>query len=302
MRQSEMLRASENHRPLDPAKLTAGQYVVLHGKVESKDPLLSPDKGVACVKFVHKKLRVVDQRTAATTWTHAVKGGAGRGFVSFLSNLPILNMFVGGVSTQRESKKEQWGLSYQEVASQEGTARVVLLTGPNSQTIALDLSEAEFLQLETVLEGFEPAADSIGSDGRRALGFKTIEQVLRTGAELTVIGEIGKTFVDGEEMLIIRASTPKNLLDIKTRSVSRPFVASPLSDAELLHKIERAGRIYFWSAMPALISGIGFLALAASNYDSRASAKVSSAAAAPAPAPQSQHMHQQRIYAPTARR
>jgi hypothetical protein len=77
-----------------------------------------------------------------------------------------------------QSKKEAWGMVYQEVASEEGTAAVIKLTGPNG-SIALDLAGAEFLELETVEEEFQPVStqEGAGSDGRRALGYKTIEKV-----------------------------------------------------------------------------------------------------------------------------
>jgi hypothetical protein len=67
---------------------------------------------------------------------------------------------------------------YQEVASEEGTAAIIKLTGPNG-SIALDIAGAEFLELETVEEEFQPVStqEGAGSDGRRALGYKTIEKV-----------------------------------------------------------------------------------------------------------------------------
>jgi hypothetical protein len=38
----------------------------------------------------------------------------------------------------------------------------------------------------------------------------------------------------------------QNMLDIKTTSISRPFVVTAMSEAQLLHTVERSGRIYFW--------------------------------------------------------
>jgi hypothetical protein len=57
------------------------------------------------------------------------------------------------------------------------------------------------------------------------------------------------------------------MLDVKTTSISRPFVVTAMSEAQLLHTVERSGRIYFWCAVPALLAGFAFAALAASAYE-----------------------------------
>jgi hypothetical protein len=53
------------------------------------------------------QLRLVDQRTGATTWTHGVHGESSRGFWKLFSGVsqlfsPMHTKFGGGVSTSRE--------------------------------------------------------------------------------------------------------------------------------------------------------------------------------------------------------
>eukprot|EP00953_Heterococcus_sp_UTEX-ZZ885_P040119 20526-Heterococcus_DN1.PRE.1 len=197
-KQSQLLRS--HPVPIQPSALVPGDFVALRGTVDADLPLSSPDKGIPCVRFARKKLRLVDQRTGATTWTHGVHGESSRGFWKLFNGVsqlfsPMHTKFGGGVSTSRElyisssrhtlllhcyyccshttyapvtaaaaaatvttlaqSKKEAWGMVYQEVASEEGTAAIIKLTGPNG-SIALDLAGAEFLELETVEEEFQP--------------------------------------------------------------------------------------------------------------------------------------------------
>eukprot|EP00611_Tribonema_gayanum_P001407 TRINITY_DN1101_c0_g4_i1.p1 TRINITY_DN1101_c0_g4~~TRINITY_DN1101_c0_g4_i1.p1 ORF type:complete len:332 (+),score=106.41 TRINITY_DN1101_c0_g4_i1:196-1191(+) len=279
MRQSRMLRNGERV-PIDPAVLKVGDYVTLRGVVGADEALTSPGQGVQCVRYIRRKVRVIDQRMGRTTNTQSVHGYGAR-TVSSLFGAIVSSMgglLGGGLSLSRKTERDEWGMETQELSRQEGTARRMTLSGARG-SIALDLSGAEFLELETVQDDFENSQD-VGSDGRRTLGYRTTEEVLRVGASMIVIGEIGLTDHDGQETLVIRSSMPKNMLDIKTQSVARPFVASPLSESDLLNRIERAGRIYFWCAVPALVTGVALLAVTNRNYESLRYDQIAAASAA----------------------
>ncbi|KAG5175451.1 hypothetical protein JKP88DRAFT_351469 [Tribonema minus] len=296
MRQSRMLRNGERV-PIDPAVLKVGDYVTLRGVVGADEALTSPGQAVQCVRYIRRKVRVIDQRMGRTTNTQSVHG-YGAHTVSSLFGAIVSSMgglLGGGLSVSRKTERDEWGMETQELSRQEGTARRMTLSGARG-SIVLDLSGAEYLELETVQDDFENSQDvgsdgrrtlgyrtteeDVGSDGRHTLGHRTTEEVLRVGASMIVIGEIGLTDHDGQETLVIRSSMPKNMLDIKTQSVARPFVASPLSESDLLNRIERAGRIYFWCAVPALVTGVALLAVTNRNYESLRYDQIAAASAA----------------------
>lgn len=263
-RQSQVLRQAEYHNTADFSALVPGTYVMLKGRVETETPLLSPIKCIPCVQYETVKLRVVDQRTSAVTR-------------SFVGKIPVIGFLFGyGVDAlwgigaylgfTSEIKQENWGMDFQEVSRSAGTAQGLRLVS-GDKSIILDVSGAEMLELEVVCGEFERHIEEGLQDGRRAIGYKTVEKVLKVGTPLIVLGDIGTVAdEDGEEKLIVRAPVAQHMLDIKTSSILKPFVVTAMTESELLRTVEHSGRLYFWSAVPCLTIGAYFAACASSHY------------------------------------
>lgn len=59
-------------------------------------------------------------------------------------------------------------------------------------------------------------------------------QVLAIGSRLIILGEVGEDPEGAEGDLVVRKAAPSSILDLKTSSISRPFVVSTKTEQGLL--------------------------------------------------------------------
>ncbi|CAM9502997.1 unnamed protein product [Ectocarpus fasciculatus] len=260
LNQSRALRAGRVSRP-DAASLAVGDYVRVRGTVSAGARTLeSPMKRVACVSYRVNVVRVVDSRTAKKK--ASVLGG-------IASVVPWLCSFGG----KAQVDTEKWDTVYQPISSRGETVEIFLDdhdsianleavaqagTGKRRPRVRVDLAGAEFYSMEEVASEFEAEKATGKNSTRTQLGYRTTEEVLAVGSRLIVLGEVGEDPEGAEGDVVLRKAAPSSILDLKTASISRPFVASIKSEQGLLQEIERSGRIYFWLALPSVAVGLAF--------------------------------------------
>ncbi|CAM9246581.1 unnamed protein product [Ectocarpus sp. 12 AP-2014] len=266
LNQSKALRAGRVSRP-DAASLAVGDYVRVRGTVSAGARTLeSPMKRVPCVSYRVNVVRVVDSRTAKKK---ASVGGIWGVLGGIASVVPWLCSFAATAQVDTE----KWDTVYQAISSRGETVEFFLDdhdsiadleavaqagTGKRRPRVRVDLAGAEFFAMEQVASEFEAEKATGKVSSRTQLGYRTTEEVLAVGSRLIVLGEVGDDPEGAEGDVVLRKAAPSSILDLKTTSISRPFVASIKSEQGLLQEIERSGRIYFWLALPSVAVGLAF--------------------------------------------
>ncbi|CAM9633529.1 unnamed protein product [Chrysoparadoxa australica] len=259
-RQSSLLRSS-GARAIDPAKLQEGSYVRLKGRVKlgkGQQALQSPVSSAPCVMYKTSKIRVVEQRKRTKRVSRSVTAGAATGKPS--ASMGSIGLRGGGgvIKTGTEKSTEKWGVVDEPVAVNQEAIAFLLEDMAGTGAVRLDVSNSpEYFTLKTIHEDFEPleGGGSTSSDGRKTLGFKTVEQVLAVNQELLVFGEVAQDH-DKEGGLVIRQPQPLHLFDLKTTGILKPWVVTSCTEAEVLGKVEGKARVSFFSGLALGIVGL----------------------------------------------
>eukprot|EP00752_Nemacystus_decipiens_P006780 g6089.t1 len=264
LNQSKALRGGVSHP--DAASLTVGDYVRLRGTVSAGSRVLeSPMKGVSCVAYRVKVVRVVDSRTAK-------KKASVTGIWGVLGAMASVIPWLCSFATTAQVDTEKWDTVYQAISSRGETVEIFLeeteanpisnleavATGKRRPRVRVDLAGAEFFSMEEVAEEFKAETVTGQASSRTQLGYRTTEEVLAVGSRLIVLGEVGEDPEGLAGDVILRKAAPSSILDLKTTSISKPFVVSTKTEQGLLHEIERSGRVYFWLSLPTVTVGLAF--------------------------------------------
>lgn len=70
--------------------------------------------------------------------------------------------------------------------------------------------------------------------GTCTVPYRMVSQVLAIGSRLIVLGEVGEDPEGLPGDVVLRKAAPSSILDLKTTSISRPFVASTKTEQGLL--------------------------------------------------------------------
>jgi hypothetical protein len=235
--QSEALREGPTHL-LNAENL--GKYICVKGKVDCLEGevggealLTSPLSGVKCVMYEKITYKLVENRTERTT--------AGTVHQPFSVGSILKNSGAGCLSAMKLKRREETTVGWVEISRLEASSTNICIRNDEGTLIYVDLSGAEFFALEAISETLDAAGN-----------IKVVEKVLQPGVDLVLCGELQ---LHGSAYAMQR-SRPRSMLDLKTSSIDRPFLASLKSVEAVLHDVERGGRFFLWGASGSFIIGL----------------------------------------------
>lgn len=247
------------------ACLEVGDYVCLRGTVTAgARQLESPNKRVPCVAYRVVTVRVVDSRSSKKKASVSGTGG-------LLSGLSSVIPWLLSFSSVAQVDTEKWDTVYQLVSTRQETVEVYLEedndladleamasagTGKRRPRVRVDLGGAEFFSMEQISAEFQAETGSTAGESRTQLGYRTTEEVLAIGSKVMVLGEVGHDTEGAVGDVVLRKASPSSIFDLKTSSISRPFIVSTNTEQGLLQEVERSARIYFWTALPSAAAGL----------------------------------------------